>query len=118
MVALLAQLSALPQTSFAQAATGPNGFGPKKQLAVIIFSGLGGAFLGLSTLSFYGRPQDHLQNISTGFAIGIIGGVTYTFYQVTTQPVVRWDRPHIPDRIPMEDSAVLAGSVPLIQYSF
>ena len=43
--------------------------GPRKQLATIIFAGLGGAILGLSTLSFYGRPQDHLENIALGFVV-------------------------------------------------
>ena len=41
-------------------------------LATILFAGLGGSILGLSTLSFYGRPQDKLQNIAIGFAVGVI----------------------------------------------
>ena len=45
--------------------------GPRRQLATIVFAGLGGAILGLSTLSFYGRPQDQLSNIAIGFAVGI-----------------------------------------------
>ncbi|NCN95159.1 MAG: hypothetical protein GW917_00375 [Bdellovibrionales bacterium] len=60
--------------------------GPKKQLATIIFAGLGGAVMGLSTLSFYGRPQDKLNNIAIGFAIGVIGGTLYTTYQAASQP--------------------------------
>lgn len=60
--------------------------GPRKQLATIIFSGLAGAILGLSTLSFYGRPQDHLSNIAVGFAVGIIAGTVYTIYQAATKP--------------------------------
>jgi FtsH-binding integral membrane protein len=55
--------------------------GPRKQLAVIIFSGLGGAVLGLSTLSFYGRPQDKLSNIAIGFAVGVITGTVFTTYK-------------------------------------
>lgn len=57
----------------------------KKQLTTIVFSGLAGAILGLSTLSFYGRPQDKLSNIAIGFAIGVIGGTIYA----TSQAVVR-----------------------------
>lgn len=60
--------------------------GPRKQLATIVFAGLAGAVLGLSTLSFYGRPQDRLSNIAVGFAVGIIVGTTYTTYQAATQP--------------------------------
>ena len=60
--------------------------GTRRQLAVIVFSGLGGAVLGLSTLSFYGRPQDHLPNIAIGFALGVIGGAVYTTYNATQDP--------------------------------
>lgn len=60
--------------------------GPRKQLSIIIFSGLAGAVLGLSTLSFYGRPQEKLSNIAIGAAIGIIGGATFTTYKAATDP--------------------------------
>lgn len=60
--------------------------GPRKQLATIIFAGLGGAVLGLSTLSFYGRPQDKLSNIAIGFAFGVIGGTAYVTYNAATNP--------------------------------
>jgi hypothetical protein len=60
--------------------------GPRRQLATIVFAGLGGAILGLSTLSFYGRPQEHLGNIAIGFAVGIIAGTAYvTFATATTR---------------------------------
>lgn len=60
--------------------------GPRKQLATIIFAGLGGAVLGLSTLSFYGRPQERLANIAIGFAVGVIIGTIYVTYQTATKP--------------------------------
>jgi hypothetical protein len=60
--------------------------GPRKQLATIIFSGLAGAILGLSTLSFYGRPQDRLSNIAVGFAVGVIAGTVYTTYEAARAP--------------------------------
>lgn len=60
--------------------------GPRKQLATIVFAGLGGAVLGLSTLSFYGRPQDRLSNIAIGFAVGIIIGAVYTTYNTAKHP--------------------------------
>lgn len=60
--------------------------GTRKQMATIIFSGLAGAVLGLSTLSFYGRPQDKLQNIAVAAAVGIIIGASYTTYKTATTP--------------------------------
>ncbi|MCB0411058.1 MAG: hypothetical protein KDD22_00935 [Bdellovibrionales bacterium] len=65
---------------------GTSSGGPRKQLATIIFAGLAGAILGLSTLSFYGRPQDYLSNIAIGFAVGVIIGTSYTTYQAATKP--------------------------------
>ena len=62
------------------------GSGPRRQIATIIFSGLGGAILGLSTLSFYGRPQDKLSNIAVGFAIGVIAGTSFVTYKAATRP--------------------------------
>lgn len=59
---------------------------PRRHLANIVFAGLAGAVLGLSTLSFYGRPQDRLSNIAVGFAIGVIGGTAYTTYKAAAAP--------------------------------
>ena len=63
----------------------PSG-GPRRQLGTIIYAGLGGAVLGLSTLSFYGRPQDKLANIAIGFAVGVIGGTMAVTYNAATNP--------------------------------
>ena len=79
----------LPQFAMAQAGVGEEvarTSGPRRQLATIIFSGLAGAILGLSTLSFFGCPQDKLSNIAIGFAVGIIVGTSYTTYKTATQP--------------------------------
>jgi hypothetical protein len=65
--------------------------GTRKQLATIIFAGLAGAILGLSTLSFYGKPQEKLDNIAVGAALGIIGGAIYSTYQVATAPYEMYD---------------------------
>lgn len=65
--------------------------GTRKQLATIIFAGLSGAILGLSTLSFYGRPQEHLQNLAFGFAFGVIGGTIFTTYKAATKPYEAYD---------------------------
>lgn len=63
----------------------PSG-GPRRQLGTIIYAGLGGAVLGLSTLSFYGRPQDKLANIAIGFAVGVIAGTVAVTYNAATNP--------------------------------
>lgn len=75
--------------SFAQdtpSATSRTFSGPRKQLATIVFCGLGGAIVGLSTLSFYGRPQDKLSNISIGAAVGVIAGTAYVTYRAARNP--------------------------------
>lgn len=60
--------------------------GPRKKMTTIVFAGLAGAVLGLSTLSFYGRPQDRLSNIAVGFAVGVITGTVYTTFQAAANP--------------------------------
>lgn len=78
-----------PLRSLAQGASveeKPSSGGPRKQLATILYAGLGGAVLGLSTLSFYGRPQDKLANIAIGFAVGVIGGTAVVTYNAATNP--------------------------------
>ncbi|MEK6774583.1 MAG: hypothetical protein AABY64_11615 [Bdellovibrionota bacterium] len=51
----------------------------KRNTATVIFSSLGGGILGLSTLSFYGRPQEHTDNITMGVGLGLIAGMVYIF---------------------------------------
>lgn len=74
------------QQQMAGESAGPASGGPRKQLATIIYAGLGGAVLGLSTLSFYGRPQDKLANIAIGFAVGVIVGTSVVTYNAATNP--------------------------------
>lgn len=50
---------------------------PQNQIKVVLLSGLGGAILGLSTLSFYDEPQDHLRNIALGGAVALIVSCIY-----------------------------------------
>lgn len=47
----------------------------KVDLLIIVGSALAGAVLGLSTLSFSGRPREDLNHIVTGTAVGIVIGV-------------------------------------------
>lgn len=51
---------------------------------IVAYAGAGGAVLGLSTLSFVDKPSDHLKNIVSGAAIGIIAGVLYVVYRQAT----------------------------------
>lgn len=55
-------------------------------LLLVAYCGLGGAVLGLSTLSFVDEPGEHLNNVLVGGAIGIIAGVGLVAYKqaVTT----------------------------------
>ena len=84
LVICFCQSSLFAQTSEEEYEPGSNG--PRKKLTVIVFSGLTGAIIGLSTLSFYGRPQDKLSNIAIGFALGVITGTIYTTYKTATEP--------------------------------
>lgn len=59
---------------------------PRRHISTIVLAGISGAVLGLSTLSFYGRPQDRLSNIAVGFAVGVIGGTVYTTYKAAAEP--------------------------------
>ena len=59
----------------------------KRSVAIVLFSSIGGAILGLSTLSFYGEPQEHSENIAYGALLGLIGGVGYVSYRSTHNPL-------------------------------
>ena len=70
------------ENSFSERSTASgSGTSPRRAVATVMFAGLGGAVLGLSTLSFYGSPQEHIGNIWTGLALGIIGGAVYVTSQ-------------------------------------
>jgi hypothetical protein len=94
MTVICCAVLALAGQSFAQNAAGSSASdqrgkgmaGPRRQLATIVFAGLGGAILGLSTLSFYGSPQNNLQNIPIGFGIGLIAGITFATARVIANP--------------------------------
>lgn len=56
------------------------------QLTTILEFGLAGGALGLSTLSFYGRPQDKLSHIPVGLALGIFAGAIFSTSKAVTDP--------------------------------
>lgn len=52
----------------------------KRKVATVLFASLGGGVLGLSTLSFYGDPEEHTNNITLGALVGFVAGVGYIIY--------------------------------------
>lgn len=52
----------------------------QEDIVTVAAAGAAGAILGLSTLSFVDRPSEHLGNIWTGAAIGVIAGVVWVAY--------------------------------------
>ncbi len=64
----------------------PQGMEPREAIGGILMSGLVGGILGLSTLSFYDRPQDNIRNITIGAGIGMIASALYLTYSVSQVP--------------------------------
>lgn len=56
-----------------------------KDVYTVVGIGIGGAVLGLSTLSFAEQPKDKLKNIVIGGAIGVILGVGVVAYKHATK---------------------------------
>lgn len=52
----------------------------QNDILLVAGAGAGGAIIGLSTLSFYETPSNHISNIWTGAAIGLIAGVIFVAY--------------------------------------
>src|SRR5690606_10255011 len=52
---------------------------------IVAGAGVGGAILGLSTLSFVEEPSEHMKNILVGGAVGIIVGVGLVAYMQATK---------------------------------
>lgn len=57
----------------------------QQDLFIVAGGGIGGAIIGLSTLSFTNQPSKHLSNIWTGAALGVIAGVIYVVYDSATR---------------------------------
>jgi len=74
MTVLVVSMSVRAQNSNEQDLTGF-----RRGLATVMLASLGGAIVGISTLSFYGEPQEHVSNILTGLALGAAGGTAYVF---------------------------------------
>ncbi len=59
----------------------------RRGVAAVMFATIGGAVLGLSTLSFYGKPQEHTGNITLGALAGLVAGISYVSYDASRKPV-------------------------------
>lgn len=60
--------------------------GLRRQLRTILLGGLAGGAIGLSTLSFYGRPQEKLTYIPAGIGVGLIVGTIVSTSQLVNNP--------------------------------
>jgi hypothetical protein len=79
-VALLALLATSPALRAQQNL--PKDLEPREAIGGILMAGLVGGILGLSTLSFYDKPQDNIRNISIGAGVGMIAAAIYMTYNV------------------------------------
>lgn len=75
---IIAMIFLISQFSFGQNQVVSSPF--KRTTATILFASIGGGVLGLSTLSFYGKPQEHTDNITIGVLLGFLSGVGYVVY--------------------------------------
>ena len=75
-----------PKSNAQQNTAYPEGMEPRQAIGGILMAGLVGGILGLSTLSFYDRPQDNIRNITIGAGIGMIASALYLTYNVSQVP--------------------------------
>lgn len=105
-------VSAWPQFAPAQTSTSSATTGIRRGVAIVMFAGLAGAVLGVSTLSFYGEPQEHIGNIWTGLTVGALVGGAYVISQSQKSAMMAdQERPINPHQI-------AKVSRPLVQYEF
>lgn len=112
----LAMILMFSQASFAQVDRTA-----KRTVAALLFSSIGGAILGLSTLSFYGEPQEHTGNIAVGALVGFVGGVSYVLYdslQPAPAPSQDFGKVFDQDLQTRRASATFAKAPPVIQFNF
>lgn len=123
-IVLIALMTWSPSTAFAQGRTEFQS--ARRGIATVIFCGLGGALLGLSTLSFYGKPQDHTSNIYGGLGIGLVAGLSYVL-MAPAESMARTSKPVRPQLAEFKDfdfnssgrrPALAHQSLPLASYSW
>lgn len=98
---LLALSFLLPSLAMAQDAQSEDIIANTQSDIILVgAAGVGGAVLGLSTLSFYDKPSRHVSNIWTGAAVGIIAGVivvALTHAQKTQEDLTTYSPKTTPD---------------------
>lgn len=83
---------ALVTPSFGQPAAAAGGggatppFDARETVGTILLGGLVGGVLGLSTLSFYKKPQDNIRNITIGAGSGMILSALYLTFNLASNP--------------------------------
>jgi len=89
LVAMIVSFALGPMVARAQEGSSSDGSPLEIRNAVgtILISGLVGGIIGLSTLSFFPRPQDHIRNIFFGVGAGMIVATLWTTANVASQPV-------------------------------
>lgn len=103
-VIIVISLLFISQSSLAQTST----TSIRRNVATIMFTGLAGAVLGLSTLSFYGEPQEHVGNIWTGLAVGVVAGSAYVLSRNTGSQYEAIDWPTNPHQMKNPKPALFA----------
>lgn len=93
----------------------------RRNAAIVLFSGIGGSLLGLSTLSFYGQPKEHTNNITIGALLGALGGVGWVVHEQSKQmrtPTRTYDYYGMFPTNELIQKPNLAAQVPTVQYQF
>lgn len=84
---VLASFALLPHGGFAQDADTNSPLEVRNAVGTILIAGLVGGILGLSTLSFYDKPQDNIRNIFFGAGAGMIVSTLWMTMSVATTPI-------------------------------
>ncbi len=82
ILSLLLAFQLLTAVAFAQESSEDDDIVKNTQNDILLVAGAGaaGAILGLSTLSFVDKPSQHISNVWTGAALGVIAGVIFVAY--------------------------------------
>ena len=93
----------------------------RRSTALVLFSGIGGGILGLSTLSFYGDPKEHTANITWGALFGLVAGAGYIIYENSPslhKTRITNDYYGLFDPTQMQKKGPTLSSVPTFQFEF
>ncbi len=109
------------QIAFAQNEIRSQTLNWRRSTAMVLFSGIGGGILGLSTLSFYGDPREHTANITWGALFGLVAGAGYIVYENTPRLQKKRmtnDYYGLFDPSEMQKKGPTLSSVPTFQFEF